>query len=886
MLTSKEVRSAYLNFFESKGHLIHPSDSLVPDDPSLLYTAAGMVQFKPYFMGEKIPSSRRMVTSQKCMRTDDIEEVGDSVHHTFFEMLGNFSFGDYFKKEAITWAWEFLTQILKINSEYLWTSVYVDDPEAYDIWTKDLGFPGERVVKIGAHKNYWPADAPLKGPNGVCGPCNEIFIDVRPEEGYPADPVWSISHDSTRFVEIWNLVFTQFDRQDNGDLLPLPFKNIDTGMGLERAVAILNGCKSNYDTDLFMPIINKIENMSGKKYGAGNEDYDRCFRVIADHIRSAVFAMSDGVMPSNAGRGYVLRRLIRNAVLKGRKLGLHSNFMTGIIPCVVDMMGSVYPELIERATYSEKVMTAEEDKFRNTLESGLERLELSIKEAKSLGDFTIKGDVAFSLYDTFGFPLELTLDLAKEENISVDVAGFNEAMDEQRTRAQMAGMFTDVMGAQTEEYIKELEKMKVPKTEFTGYGNMHDDSVVLAVISNGKSVDCATAGEEVFIITAKTPFYGEMGGQVGDKGIISCGNTKIVINDTVRNTGYFLHVGKVEDGSIKRGDQVSLSVSSKHRMDVERNHSATHILHSAIQMVFGEHAVQSGSYVSSTRLRFDYSHFQTPSKEELSTIENIVNETILSDMKVSTIETSIDKARELGAKALFGEKYGSCVRVVDIFGFSKEFCGGTHVAHSSQIGLFKILSESSIGAGLRRIEAITGRNVLDYTLDLEEKISDIANITNAQLSDVVNSVNRLVENNKIVQTELDKMRDMAVMSQVDDMILRSILIKDVRYVAAMLEITDADVLKKAADTVVEKLKNGGAVTVAGSKDGKIVFICKASDNVVKRGVHCGKIVKAAASVAGGGGGGRADFAQAGGKNADKILAAMDMARRTFEEQLK
>jgi len=883
MWTSKEVRSSYLKFFESKGHLIAPSDSLVPDDPSLLYTSAGMVQFKSYFMGEAKPPCGRISTSQKCMRTDDIEEVGDAVHHTFFEMLGNFSFGDYFKYEAITWAWEFLTEVLKINPENLWTSVYEDDSEAYDIWVNKLGFPKERIVRLGANKNYWPANAPKEGPNGVCGPCNEIFLDVTPEKGYPEDPAYSIAYDSNRFVEIWNLVFTQFDRKDGGVLEPLPFKNIDTGMGLERTVAILNGMESNYDTDLFMPIINKVEELSGKKLKANTFD-DRCFRVIADHIRSAVFAMCDGVLPSNNGRGYVLRRLIRNAVLKGKKLGLNNNFMTEITPVVVSMMGEIYPELIEKHAYAEKIMAAEEEKFRATLEAGLERFEESITNTKELGLKKLSGDDAFSLYDTFGFPLELTVELAREKDIEVDLDGFNEAMEEQKNRSKAAGNFSDVMGKSVEECFKALESKNVPKTVFVGYDNLFAVSKVLGIINDGALLNSATSGDKVQIIVENTPFYAEMGGQVGDVGTLKNGDFKACVLDTTKQLGYYLHSVEIKSGNVNVGDEISLKVDADIRMDIQRNHSATHVLHHALQSVLGEHAVQSGSYVNANRLRFDYNHFQSPTDAELKKIESIVNDVIFSDLPVTTIETDINKARELGAKALFGEKYGDVVRVVNME-CSKEFCGGTHVDKTSQIGVLKIVSESSVGAGLRRIEAITGRNIVKYINNLDSEIKEITDIVNAQKGDAVNGVKRLAENYVSSQKEVENLRNKVIMGQVDDIITRSSLVNDIRYIGSIIETADIDIIKKFADVAIDRI-GSGVVFISGHKDEKVVFVCKATKDVVAKGAHCGNMVKAAAKVAGGGGGGRPDFAQAGGKNPDAILEAMATARALFEEQTK
>lgn len=512
-MTSSELRTKYLKFFESKGHLLHASDSLVPDDASLLYTSAGMVQFKPYFVGERVPPAPKIVTSQKCMRTDDIDEVGDAVHHTFFEMLGNFSFGDYFKRDAILWAWEFLTEVVEINPDLLWTSIYLDDDEAYDVWVNEVKFPPEKIVRLGEDKNYWPADAPSKGPNGPCGPCNEIFLDVAPEKGRPEDPAWSIAHDSNRFVEIWNLVFQQFDRQEDGTMTPLPTKNIDTGMGLERTVAVLNGTPTNYETDLFLPIIQGIESVSGVKYGASDES-DKAFRVIADHARSAVFAIADGVMPSNVGRGYVLRRLIRNAVVKGRKLGLSKNFLTPLVPVVVEIMGEVYPEVADRQSYIEKVIGSEEDKFRHTLVSGLQRLEDQIELASASSEKIVDGEAAFTLYDTYGFPLELTKEIAAEKGISVDVEGFEAAMEEQRKRAKESSEFSKALFGGGSTLVLELEKT-IQATKFVGYEEYASSANVLAIVKNGELAATASEGDEVEIVLDVTPFYAESGGQVG-----------------------------------------------------------------------------------------------------------------------------------------------------------------------------------------------------------------------------------------------------------------------------------------------------------------------------------------------------------------------------------
>ncbi len=610
-MLSSELRTAYLKFFESKGHLIYPSDSLVPDDPTLLYTSAGMVQFKPYFVGERVPPSPRIVTSQKCMRTDDIDEVGDAVHHTFFEMLGNFSFGNYFKRESIIWAWEFLTEVLDLNPDHIWTSIYLDDDEAYEVWANEVKFPTGKIVRLGEDKNYWPADAPSKGPNGPCGPCNEVFLDVSPELGRPEDATWSIAHDFNRFVEIWNLVFQQFDRQEDGAMKPLPTRNIDTGMGLERTAAILQGAASDYETDLFQPIIRRVEALSGAKYGS-EEDTTRSIRVVADHIRSAVFAIADGVMPSNVGRGYVLRRLIRNAIVKGRKLGVHKDFLAPIVPVVVDMMGDIYHEIADRRAYVEKVIGGEEDKFRRTLESGLQRLEDQLHGAEG----KIDGEAAFTLYDTYGFPLELTKEIAAERGVSVDIEGFDAAMEEQRARARESADFSAALFGAGGTLISELER-SVEATKFVGYEEHASKSTILAIVKAGDLFTSAKEGDEVEAILDVSPFYAESGGQVGDTGEITAEGAALEVIDTLKASHFFLHKAKVVSGEISVGEAVHCRVNMQRRLAIARNHTATHLLHAALHEIIGEHALQAGSVVEPSRLRFDFSHFQAITREEM-----------------------------------------------------------------------------------------------------------------------------------------------------------------------------------------------------------------------------------------------------------------------------
>jgi len=881
MLTSKDLRTKYLQFFESKGHLVMPSDSLVPDDPSLLYTSAGMVQFKPYFLGERVPPATRVATSQKCMRTDDIDEVGDAVHHTFFEMLGNFSFGDYFKREAITWGWEFLTEVIGINPDHLWTSIYLDDDEAYDIWVNEVKFPPERIVRLGEDRNYWPANAPSKGPNGVCGPCNEIFLDVTPEKGMPEDPAWSIAYDSNRFVEIWNLVFTQFDRQEGGKLVPLPKKNIDTGMGLERTVAVLQGTPTDYETDLFMPIIKRIEEVSGSNYGS-SEAATRAMRVIADHIRSAVFCIADGVMPSNIGRGYVLRRLIRNSVVKARQMGLTKPFMAWIVPTVVEIMGDVYPEIADRQGYIEKVIASEEEKFRSTLQAGLQRLEDQIELAAASESKTLDGESAFTLYDTYGFPLELTRDIAAEKGIAVDTDGFASAMEEQRKRAKEASDFGSVMVIGGDTALLELEKT-VPATQFVGYEALESDATVLAILKTGELSSTAQQGDKVELVLDVTPFYAETGGQVGDTGTVVSDGCEIAVTDTVKASHFSLHVAEVKSGTITVGDKVHATVDGERRLAIQRNHTATHLLHAALHKILGEHALQKGSVVDPDRLRFDFSHFQAVTPDELRAIENEVNAMILADLTASTVEAGIDEARKMGAMALFGEKYGDVVRVVKMGDVSTELCGGTHLKHTSQVGLFKLTSESSVGAGLRRVEAVTGSAAVQYVHDLEDQIRRTADALGSSTAEVVIAAEKAATTAREAQKEIDRLKSKSAAEAGGDLASTAQEANGVKFVTASVPTVDVPTLQKLADTVADKLKSG-IVVLAGVADGKVLFIGKVTSDLVPKGFSAGNILRDVAKVAGGGGGGKPEFAQAGGKDPSKVDDALAKACELISAQ--
>jgi alanyl-tRNA synthetase len=881
-MLSHELRTKYLQFFESKGHLIYPSDSLVPDDPTLYFTSAGMVQFKPYFVGDRIPPSRRIATCQKCLRTDDIEEVGDAVHHTFFEMLGNFSFGDYFKREAIIWAWEFITEVLKLDPDHIWTSVYLDDDEAADVWIKEIGIPAYKVVRLGEDKNYWPANAPSKGPSGVCGPCNEIFVDVMPELGLPDDPTYSIAYEGNRFVEIWNLVFTQFDRQDDGTLVPLPAKNIDTGMGLERTIAVLQGTPTDYETDLFLPIVQCIESISGVKYGS-NEKTDFAIRVVADHIRAATFAIADGVMPSNIKRGYVLRRIIRNAVVKGRKLGLAQNFLAQIVPVVVDIMGDVYPEIVERQGYVQKVLAGEEEKFRRTLESGMQRLEDQIEAAVTSSEKKLDGTVAFTLYDTYGFPLEITREIAAERGVVVDEAGFEAAMEEQRARAKEAGEFGGVIMAGEGSVLLELDRTGGP-TRFVGYETTSSKATVLAIIKDSELLSTAHEGEEVDVVLDQTPFYAESGGQIGDTGNIVSEAGALEVRDTIKLSHFFLHRGRVASGSISVGDMVNAEVDAKRRMAIARSHTATHLLHAALRKVLGEHALQSGSVVEPDRLRFDFSHFQAVTPEELRCIEGLVNEWILEDIRADVLVTSIEDARKMGATALFGEKYGESVRVVRIGDVSMELCGGTHLCNTSCVGSFKIVSESSIGAGLRRVEAVTGLGVMRYVHELEDRLREIAEVFGVATSEAAAAAIRTTEALKEARKEIDALKACAAAESAASLAESAQEVGGVRFVTSSVATADVSTLQKLADSISDRIKSG-VVVLAGVADSRVLFVGKVTPDLVAKGFHAGNILREVAKVAGGGGGGKPEFAQAGGKDVSKVKDALAKAEEIIRTQV-
>ncbi len=881
-MLSSEIREKYLKFFEAKGHLIAPSDSLVPNDPTLLFSSAGMVQFKPYFIGERVPPRTRMTTSQKCFRTGDLDIVGTTpFHHTFFEMLGNFSFGDYFKQDIIPWAWELLTEVFEIAPERIWVTVYQNDDEAAAIWQR-VGIPTERIVRLGEKSNYWPSNAPSEGPNGPCGPCSEIFFDFGADVGCQ-QPTCNPDCDCARFSEIWNLVFMQYNREEGGVLTPLPKKNIDTGMGLERMTAILQGAPTNFETDLFLPIIKKAASIAGVEYGSDGT-VDIALRVIADHVRAMTFAITDAVMPSNVGRGYVLRRIIRRASLKGKALGVKEAFLEQLVPVVISIMEVQYPELRERESHICRTVRSEEEKFRRTLDLGLQKLEEAIERVVQSGVAEIPGMEAFVLYDTYGFPFELTQEIAANHNLTVDVQGFDDAMEEQRRKAREGSDISDSVFGGSLGALAEIEKAH-PATEFVGYSEFTTTAKVIGILKDGELIDKAGVGEKVDIVLDKTPFYPDGGGQVADIGFITCNGTEVQVTGTARVGSMIVHAGEIKAGELLSGSEIKAAIDSARRMSTMRNHTATHLLQKSLRMLLGDHVVQSGSFVEPTRLRFDFTHPMAVTPDELLTVEKTVNDAILRDMEVQTAERTLEQAKEDGAMALFSEKYSGVVRVITVGDFSMELCGGTHIGRTSQIGLFKITSESSVGAGLRRIEAVTGYSALEYVSERDALLKSAAETLSTNVDELPQSVEKIVDRLKCAEKQIEDLKRQAAGGQADELASVAQLFGGISVVAHRVDLGDAESMSALADTLANKLKSA-VIVLAGPSDGKVIFVSKVTPDLVKRGFHAGNLIREVAKVAGGGGGGRPDFAQAGGKDAGKLDAALAKAKEIIEQQVK
>ncbi|TEB10816.1 Alanine--tRNA ligase [Pelotomaculum sp. FP] len=877
-MTGNELRESFLKFFESKGHKILPSASLIPvNDPSILWTAAGMVPFKPFFTGAAKPECNRVTTCQKCLRTPDIEAVGRTArHHTFFEMLGNFSFGDYFKESAIPWAWEYVTENLGLPADKLWVTIYLDDDEAYDIWHKSVGVPSERIVRLGKDTNFWEIGV------GPCGPCSEIYVDLGPERGC-GSPECGVGCDCDRYLEIWNLVFIQYFKDEEGNYTPLANTGIDTGFGLERVASVLQGVPSNFDTDLLREIMDFTAELFGMDYGK-DEKVDLALKVIADHSRAITFAISDGALPSNEGRGYVIRRLLRRAVRFGRLLGIHEPFLHKAAEAVIRQMSNAYPELSDREKHVLRVIRTEEDRFGETLVQGTEILNRLIEEAKSAGGSVISGEDAFKLYDTYGFPLELTQEMTAEQGLTVATDGFTEAMEQQRRRARSARQETEYISERDAEFRKVREELG--ETNFTGYESLSDRASVLAIFKDGKRAKEANAGEEIEFILDVTPCYAESGGQVSDRGRLTGSGLEVEIIEVVKPVeNLFVHRGRVIDGIIKENQQVDVAVDLKRRMATCRNHSATHLLHKALKEVLGAHVNQAGSLVEPDRLRFDFTHYTAVAPEELRKVEEMVNQAVLSNLPVDTQVSTLDEARDMGATALFGEKYGDRVRVVKMGDFSMELCGGTHLHSTAEVGLFKLVGESSVGAGLRRIEAVTGEGALRYINAKEEQLEAVAGLVKAAPNELFHRVENLVQTIKQLENESDALQAKLAKYQVQDLLDCKREIKGVTVLAGQAAAPDMDSLRGMVDLLRDKL--GSGVIVLGSVMGdKVSLVAAVTKDLQSSGLHAGKLIKEIAAVVGGSGGGRPDMAQAGGKVPARLSEALEQAYMVAEQQIK
>ncbi|WP_153123177.1 alanine--tRNA ligase [Peribacillus tepidiphilus] len=867
-LTGAQIRQMFLDFFKEKGHSVEPSASLIPhDDPSLLWINSGVATLKKYFDGRVIPDNPRITNAQKSIRTNDIENVGKTArHHTFFEMLGNFSIGDYFKEEAITWAWEFLTdeKWIGFEKDKLSVTIHPEDEEAFEIWNKKIGIPEDRIIRL--EGNFWDIGEGPSGPN------TEIFYDRGPEYGDdPNDPELYPGGENERYLEVWNLVFSQFNHNPDGSYTPLPKKNIDTGMGLERMASVVQNVPTNFDTDLFMPIIQATEQISGEKYRVDKEK-DVAFKVIADHIRTVTFAVGDGALPSNEGRGYVLRRLLRRAVRYAKQINIHRPFMYELVPVVGEIMHDFYPEVKEKQEFIAKVVKNEEERFHETLNEGLQILSEVIKKEKASGSSMIKGEDVFRLYDTYGFPVELTEEYAEEEGMTVDHDGFEKEMEAQRERARKARQDVDSMQIQG----GVLGDIKVSST-FVGYDQLEAEGTVEAIVKNSELVEEAHEGEEVHVILSQTPFYAESGGQIADQGTMVNEDVKLVVKDVQKApNGQNLHTVLVEKGILKTGASVVSVVDAQSRSHIVKNHTATHLLHRALKDVLGEHVNQAGSLVQGDRLRFDFSHFGQVKPEELDKIEEIVNEKIWKSIPVVIENKKIDEAKAMGAMALFGEKYGEIVRVVQVGNYSIELCGGCHVSNTSEIGLFKIVSESGIGAGTRRIEAVTGAAAYKLLTDQIAILKDAAEKIKANPKDLPVRIEGLLGEMKELQRENESLKAKLGNIEAGNLVNEVKEMNGVKLLAAKVQATDMNNLRNMVDDLKKKL--GSAVIVLGSVQGeKVNLIAGVTEDLIAKGYHAGKLIKEVATRCGGGGGGRPDMAQAGGKNPAQLDSALNFA---------
>ncbi|HBE9251183.1 TPA: alanine--tRNA ligase [Clostridioides difficile] len=872
-----EIRSKFLEFFESKGHYVANSYSLVPNnDKSLLLINSGMAPLKNYFSGVEVPPSVRMCTSQKCIRTGDIENVGITARHaTFFEMMGNFSFGDYFKRESIKWGWEFVTEWLNIPEDKIWVTVYEEDDDSYDIWAKEMNFPEERMVRLGKDDNFWEIGT------GPCGPCSEIYFD-RGEEYGCDNPDCKPGCDCDRYLEFWNHVFTQFDRDEEGNYSLLENKNIDTGMGLERMGCIMQGVDTIFEVDTIKSILEAVEKLTGVKYGE-NPKNDISIRIITDHIRAVTFLVSDGVLPSNEGRGYVLRRLLRRAARHGKLLGVKELFLQKLIDEVIKVNDKAYPVLVEKESYIKKVVGIEEEKFNETIDQGTEILNSYIEVLKNEGKTVLSGQEAFKLYDTYGFPIDLTKEILEEEHLSVDEEAFNEEMEKQKERARNA------RGNMDGESWKEDPLSKLESTvdsTFNGYSEIYGEGTIEAIVKDDELVQSSEEGDKVSIVLDNTTFYPEGGGQVGDCGLITNENLVLEVLNTKKGANNSIkHIGIIKSGRISNGDKVKTLVDRETRMSAARNHSATHLLHKALREVLGEHVNQAGSLVTPERLRFDITHFEAISNEELKVIEEKVNNVILSSLDIKCDIMNIKEAKEKGATALFGEKYGDEVRVVSMGDYSTELCGGTHLTNTSQVGMFKILSEGGVAAGVRRIEAITGKAVYEYLKERDGIISEVCVNLKSKEDNLIQRISSLLEENKNLSKELHDMKAKMSLQSVDSIFDSKVEVNGVNLITNKFEGMDMDTLRETADNLRDKL-GSGVVVLANVVDDKVNFVVTATKDVLDKGIHSGNIVREVAKIAGGKGGGRPNMAQAGASDVSKVDQALSYASEVIKTQVK
>ncbi|MEG4277824.1 alanine--tRNA ligase [Microcoleus sp. MON1_C1] len=875
-LSGSQIRQTFLDFYAQRGHKILPSASLVPEDPTVLLTIAGMLQFKPIFLGQRAAESPRATTSQKCIRTNDIENVGRTArHHTFFEMLGNFSFGDYFKKQAIAWAWELSTEVFGLPASNLVVSVFREDDEAFAIWRDEIGIPGDRIQRMGEEDNFWQS-----GPTGPCGPCSEIYYDFHPERGDNID-----LEDDSRFIEFYNLVFMQYNKDAEGNLTPLQNQNIDTGMGLERMAQILQKVPNNYETDLIFPIIQSAAEIAGIDYHNSDEKVKVSLKVIGDHIRAVVHMIADEIRASNVGRGYILRRLIRRVVRHGRLIGIQGEFTVRVAESAIALSEAAYPNVRQREAQIKAELAREEAQFLKTLERGEKLLEEIVDRTKQQTNQQISGQDAFTLYDTYGFPLELTQEIAEEQGISVDLDGFERAMKEQQTRAKDARQTIDLTVQGSLDKLAET----IQGTEFVGYAELSSLAEVEVILVDGKSVEEAAAGTEVQVVLNQTPFYAESGGQIGDKGYLKSGDNGdgllVRVDDVKKESDFFVHFGLVERGTLRVGDSITAKIDNSSRRRIQANHTATHLLQSALRKIVDDSISQAGSLVSSERLRFDFNSPRAVTAEELQKIEDLVNSWIAEAHAAVVAEMPIAQAREKGATAMFGEKYGDVVRVIDFPGVSMELCGGTHVSNTAEIGLFKIVSEAGVAAGTRRIEAVSGQAVLDYLNVRDKVVRDLGDRFKAKPEELPNRITNLQNELKDTQKHLAAVKSELAIAKSDQLLSAAEDLGEFKIIVAQLGDVDTEALKTAAERLQQKLGNAAVVLASIPEPDKVSLVAAFSPEVNKKGLQAGKFIGGIAQICGGKGGGRPNLAQAGGRDASKLQEALESARNLLVEGL-